>query len=1240
MMAAAGKVFHLVCLGTLLISTRCLAADVVLSTNDGLSMSLDAANGALTHLSVDGIECASATALIWVETVNAASPGANIVSNGGFDSNTIGWTLSSSSLITRDTSVLHGGAASLRMVRSATSSPGLSASQSVTLNQSVAQPLLLKGWSKATLDPQNVNGLVNGGLGIGVTIRYQDGQQESRCQQAYFPPYTHDWIQAETVICPDKPIKSVTITVTLAADRVGTLWVDEIEVRQAQFVTPALNAPLQNINGAWRQQGDLAGIGMRGTVTYTPKSNCIEINGEIENLDSNDKTSTVKIGLPIDARTGKWWKYGRSSSTISGDNVYYDSFWYGAGRMGQHSMYPWSAVDLPNGKSLSLGVDIGEPQEFRLLYNGYNQRYSAEFDLGLTPIGPKPNKATFTAVLYRVDRSAPFRDATERYYAIYPWAFEKRVTKDGIWVPFYAVQSVPNWQDFGIQFNESAQDFAWETAQGLTSLMYIEPGCAHSHMYIQPTDPRSTGDAIQRVKDVLAGTRALNTGWYPRDPWTMDTMQAVLASYQEDAWGNPGVLQFPGEDAFLLNPAPNIPPSSGYKYNEADVDFLCMRTGLGLQGQYHLNKWMPYSYDYVRSYWVDTTSPHGGNQCIRVTTEPHYAHWSPWIRGVKQYDTLSSPYSGSVKVEYWVKGSSSGSGKLLGQATLHYADGTRQTCGLYASTVDGTWRRYEASITPKAPFTHFGFLVSLNSTSGQVWVDDVRFGPSGTSENWLDDGGFEDGGWLSGKMSGVYLDTLESSQCFLNHRREQFPHLQTNLTFDWSRRIVQPHTFGAWEFTREISKRLHKDGKLLMANASPLWSPFLIPYVDIGGQEEEWVPGGTGWSPKSDESFNWVRSMCATKPYCLLLMSRGDTEKVRKQIARCAFYGAFPSFGPLQSGSEVGLEGVYYWNSPALEQDRPIWKTYIPAIKRISEAGWRPLTYASSSNSGIWVERFGPANGGECYLSLFNPAAVGGTTQVTIDRSKLGLSGILRVTPILGTVAPITLAANISTFSVQVSAEDTVVVSITSGTGGQTLFSDEFTSFDTNKWSPAWAYPETRTAVAIDGTQALNMGYASGINKGITLASPISQSGDNMVVSVRFKPVGDPLIPLYIRLINAQDPLNTLFLNTIFWGSSPNSNLIGVNDQRTGTNYSSPANLWSAGVTPTNWLKYEMNMGRTTSVATVSSGNGAVLWQSPAIAGVGTMSIPNGLVVQLFGEYSSGIGRPVDTYVDSVVVTN
>jgi len=81
-----------------------------------------------------------------------------------------------------------------------------------------------------------------------------------------------------------------------------------------------------------------------------------------------------------------------------------------------------------------------------------------------------------------------------------------------------------------------------------------------------------------------------------------------------------------------------------------------------------------------------------------------------------------------------------------------------------------------------------------------------------------------------------------------------------------------------------------------------------------------------------------------------------------------------------------------YWTSAKkwYERDRPLFKKYIPLLRRLTAAGWQPLTHASCDNSNILVERFGPDAGGAMFLTLLNDTADAQIGTVTTDFKALG----------------------------------------------------------------------------------------------------------------------------------------------------------------------------------------------------------------------------------------------------------
>jgi hypothetical protein len=58
---------------------------------------------------------------------------------------------------------------------------------------------------------------------------------------------------------------------------------------------------------------------------------------------------------------------------------------------------------------------------------------------------------------------------------------------------------------------------------------------------------------------------------------------------------------------------------------------------------------------------------------------------------------------------------------------------------------------------------------------------------------------------------------------------------------------------------------------------------------------------------------------------------------------------------------------------PDLVQPRPrAFQKYIPVIRQIAESGWQPLTLATTTETNLLLERFGPDAAGNAFYTVLN----------------------------------------------------------------------------------------------------------------------------------------------------------------------------------------------------------------------------------------------------------------------------
>ena len=230
----------------------------------------------------------------------------------------------------------------------------------------------------------------------------------------------------------------------------------------------------------------------------------------------------------------------------------------------------------------------------------------------------------------------------------------------------------------------------------------------------------------------------------------------------------------------------------------------------------------------------------------------------------------------------------------------------------------------------------------------------------------------------SGELDGEYLDSLELGADTTDFRPEHLARSRYPLTFDTDRhRAVLPEWFSTYAFTRYLSDDLHRRGKLLMANSTPIRFSVYAPILDVLGIEVNWKQGDR-WTPDADETMCLGRTMSGTKPYLLLMNTdfrRFTAADVERYFQRALFYGIYPSMFSADAATHP------YWDDPALyNRDRPLFQKYIPVIRKLSAAGWQPVTHARSSSPELWLERFG-----DSHWTVFNPTDHPVRAEITLD---------------------------------------------------------------------------------------------------------------------------------------------------------------------------------------------------------------------------------------------------------------
>jgi hypothetical protein len=736
------------------------------------------------------------------------------------------------------------------------------ASQTLTLDQERAMPVIVRAWSKAL----EVSGTSDRDYALYCDLQYMDGTPLWG-QVAPFDVGSHDWQQREVTILPAKPVRSITVHCLFRGHR-GQVWFDDTELHQLAAAAgsaildgvPVVPEAQASLRGAEMRGGGLAlradqeqgtvsrvivgttelptGVGPGGFLVRDVAANsdwhgfrdgqCEElglaletrwvmggnetvwVSGTLRDTTGKDRAVTLLFALPVDARGAEWGGGLRDGRPIA-SGEYSDPVSMGTGATGTMAQYPFSCV-YTGEWGLGLGVDLDRPSQYRLAYNADTQQYFASFDFGLVPDAQYgPSAASFGLVLYAVEPQWGFRSAAQRYCDLFPEAFACRSKQQGIWMPFSKISEVEGWEDFGFKYKEGNNETAWDDAQDILTFRYTEP----------------------------------STWWMAMPKEMPRTYEAAMDLAGKIARGE-------------------------VKGSQAKAQALLSSGLFDEQGRYMMR-------------FLDT----------------------PWCDGAV----------------------------------------------------------FSMSCLPGIPG---------EVNDAQIgWNDHVKeqlYGPN-----------------RQGDLDGEYLDSLEGYVTNdLNFRREHFAVANRPLTFTMSSHVPVIHKgLAVDEFVEWIADDVHGLGKLMMANGVPYRFTFLCRNLDVMGTETDWVRQDK-WQPMGHDHMGLIRTMCAQKPYLFLMNTDFDALEpyVERYFQRCLFWGMYPSmFSPVASSSQGA-----YWITPRwYNRDRNLHKQYQPIIRRVAEAGWQPITLAKTDTPGVLLERFGPNEAGETFITVFNDGKEEQTATVTVD---------------------------------------------------------------------------------------------------------------------------------------------------------------------------------------------------------------------------------------------------------------
>ncbi|HRT58513.1 MAG TPA: hypothetical protein P5038_17945 [Candidatus Paceibacterota bacterium] len=563
-----------------------------------------------------GVAMAGGPAL---RVVRTTQPGIPLLKNGGFEEQVqgqpLGWRPWQKGF---DLGAGQGRAGSAAIICERDHSDGeRGASQTLELNRTHVAPLVIRGWSKA----QNVSGSADSGYSLYVDLIYADGSPLWG-RTVNFRCGTHDWEQRQFVLLPEKPVQRLTLH-CLFRGHTGKVWFDDVSLEeigtpagavllQGTPVEPVVASRSDPVAASQTfRTGDGLELGLRdGQVTslrldglelaapapsgflardfgsnsdfypfnhgvceelglrlearFTAASNHLAVEGRLADNRGVDRAVTLLFALPVDATGWQWGDDVRRARRVEGRSEFAHTVTVRCGSAGRISRYPLGAV-WTQGAGLGLGLDLEHPAQYSIVCHPGTRQFFIAFDFALVQDTARfPGAADFRFVIFRFEPKAGFRAALAGYYAIFPSHFARRVTREGLWMPFTDIARVPAFEDFGFAFQEGAPNVPFDDAHGIASFYYVEP---MSYWLALPAAvPRTYESALDVLRQDLTGARGEEKKRMAAATLTsgIQTDDGRFALYLVKApWCDGGV--------FTLNPDPGIATNASQPFTKASV---------------------------------------------------------------------------------------------------------------------------------------------------------------------------------------------------------------------------------------------------------------------------------------------------------------------------------------------------------------------------------------------------------------------------------------------------------------------------------------------------------------------------------------------------------------------------------------------------------------------------------------------------------------------------------------------
>lgn len=445
---------------------------------------------------------------------------------------------------------------------------------SLALNQTEARPFTVRTEARCERGP---GGTRTRAFSLYVDLVYMDGDHLWGQTADFAPDPQRGWRAGTVTVIPAKPVRSASVyclyrglpgRVRFRAPTVRIREQADLALFDAQPVAlgdlPRHEAGFL-VRDVQRADDGYAPIpvggeakGVRLSVVETPAADGATYRVTVEDRTGRDRALTLVYAWPLPAGDLVFEEDPRTAVPLA-DNAPQrsDAQAMGCGAGGLNR-WPFGAVSV-GGRGFALGIDTAHPAYFRTAVHPRTRLLFIAFDLGLAP-----EKRTAAFAFRRFTFSGGFRGALAAYAAREPDAFKTRVPEQGIWMPFRAIKSVENWQDFGFKFKEGNDETAWDDAHGIFTFRYTEPTTWWLSMdKAHGTNRFTMADCLAKVESLAAKGDPRAQAW--RGSVMRDEDGARVGRVMDTPWCRGAI--------WLLSPLPDIAGVCEYKVKNTEADF-------------------------------------------------------------------------------------------------------------------------------------------------------------------------------------------------------------------------------------------------------------------------------------------------------------------------------------------------------------------------------------------------------------------------------------------------------------------------------------------------------------------------------------------------------------------------------------------------------------------------------------------------------------------------------------------